>query len=207
MYHLNPPKQELIGYHESVSMMTELLKKSWDRIGRDVMKLPDAIMVYRDGVADGQLREMNSKEVTGIRRAIHQFFNKTIKNVMKKAKAENGCRPKYKGPKTCFVVCQSNIMDVFGQVSQGHNGERRVDQPRDALVIFDYVMSHRMWDFLGWFNPRGKNRPVRYIVVYDGPSFGDSQASAQDMFQFTYGLTYTYANSIPFPLGNVNQPA
>lgn len=162
-------------------------------INKDPKRLPKAIWFFRDGIADGQIREMNSKEVVGIQRGLREFARKH------KIKAEDG---KMWTPKVMFIVVQKHILDRFGEVTQG--GSLR--PPKKAAVLYDYVLSIRLWDFIAWYNVRGKNRPLRYIVIKDDLKLA-AKGGAVDLFQFCYALCFTYCYSAPFPLGNPNQPS
>merc|ERR1719233_207456 len=192
VWHMNPPRKEVISYVKMWSLVEEALKTSWDMIGNDRSRLPETIWFFRDGIADGQIREVNSKEVVGVQRAIREFAKRN------KLKGPDG---KAYSPKIQFLVVQKTILDRFGQIT--NNGLR---PPQKAAVIYDYVLSVRLWDFVAWYNTKGKNRPLRYIIVKDGMDLAN-RGGAVDAFQFCYALCFMYAYSVPFPLGNPNQPA
>eukprot|EP00495_Collosphaeridae_sp_1-RS-2012_P002251 TRINITY_DN1974_c0_g1_i1.p1 TRINITY_DN1974_c0_g1~~TRINITY_DN1974_c0_g1_i1.p1 ORF type:complete len:265 (+),score=48.01 TRINITY_DN1974_c0_g1_i1:111-797(+) len=158
--------------------------------------LPHAIWVFRDGISDGQLKECYSKEVNGIQRACRKFAaDFKIRQPGKRRK--DWC------PKIQFVVAQKRILDRFGQLME----DGSVREPKNATIIYDYVLSNVVWDFIAWFNTRGKNRPLRYIVVLDELKLHSSHQAVRAMLQFIFALTYTYPFSIPFATGNTNQPA
>lgn len=190
-WQMNPPKKDILSYELAWNMMSNSLETAWQRIGKNPALLPKSIWVFRDGVADGQLPEMMSKEVNGIKRALTQF--------QKKYKL----KPKWKPPLQ-FIVVQKKILWRFGEMTP----DGQVRTPRnEAVVLHDYVMSARVWDFIGWFNTSGKNRPLRYIVVKDEMKLSKNPGGAVDLFQFCYSLSYMYAYGIPFPFGNPNQPS
>jgi len=109
---------------------------------------------------------------------------------------------KFWNPKVMYIVVQKHILDRFGELQK--DGSLR--PPRQAAVLYDYVMSQRLWDFIAWYNIRGKNRPLRYIVIKDDLKLAQ-RGGAVDLFQFCYSLCFTYCYSVPFPLGNPNQPS
>jgi len=190
-YKLNPPRQELLSYHSMWALMLMSLHRSFEKIGKDHRRLPKVIWVFRDGVADGQLREMVSKEFNGVKRAINAF---SAKYGLKKEK-------KWK-PRVQYIVVQKHINARFAQLMPGG----RVQVPQvEAVVVHNYITSKRVWDFIGWFNTSGKNRPLRYVVVKDEAELAKS--APVDLFQFCYALCYAYSYGIPFPFGNPNQPA
>merc|ERR1712187_967017 len=119
---MNPPRKEVISYVQIWHLVEEAMNTSWRIIGKDASRLPEAIWFFRDGIADGQIREMNSKEVVGVQRAIREFAKKH------KIKVDG----KMYNPKIQFVVVQKTILDRFGEVQ--HDNSLR--PPRKASVIF-----------------------------------------------------------------------
>jgi len=194
---MNPPRKDILSYDMAWNMMANSLEEGWEKIKRDPTKLPRTIWIFRDGVADGQLPEMMSKEVNGIKRATTSFQKKHRKEI---AKVQKGYKWK---PNIQFVVVQKKILWRFAEVTQ-----QGIRTPRcEAVVLYDHVMSFRVWDFIGWFNTQGKNRPIRYVVVRDDLKLAENPNGAVDLFQFCYALCYMYSYGIPFPFGNPNQPA
>merc|ERR1711879_637884 len=171
-------RKEVISYVKMWSLIEDCMNRSWKMINNDVSRLPEVIWFFRDGIADGHIREMNSKEVVGVQRAIREFARKN------RIKVDG----KLYSPKIQFVVVQKTILDRFGEVQ--HDNSLR--PPRKASVIFDYVLSVRLWDFVAWYNTRGKNRPLRYIIVKDGMDLAKKDG-AVDAFQFCYALCIKYA--------------
>merc|ERR1719499_466644 len=112
---------------------------------------------------------MMGKEVNGIRRAVNDFAKKI---------RQKGSKTKWK-PKIQFIVVQKKILWRFGEIKGG-----QIRTPsHEAVVLHEHVMSHRVWDFIGWFNTSGKNRPLRYIVVRDELKLAQDPGSAVDLFQ------------------------
>jgi len=196
VWHPNPPRTEIIPYKRICNLMYAALERSFEMIGKNEKLLPEAIYFFRDGVSDGQIREMHSKELNGIKLAIRTWARTSQKRKIKNRKGNSVWNPKI-----VYIVVQKNILDRFGQLENG-----MLRPPKQAAVIFDYVLSHRIWDFVAWFNTRGKNRPLRYIVVSDDMKLADNGGGV-DLFNFVYALCWMYAYSVPFPLGNPNQPA
>jgi len=200
--HLNPPRKECLAYDNMVNLFEAMLISVWRDLNKRwkneaVRHLPAAIWVFRDGISDGQLKECYSKEVNGIQRACRKFAaDFKIRHPASKKK-KDWC------PKVQFIVAQKRILDRFGELMS----DGSVREPKKATIIFDYVLSNVVWDFIAWFNTRGKNRPLRYIVVLDELKLYGNHAAVRGMFQFIFALTYTYPFSIPFAMGNTNQPA
>merc|ERR1719361_2080578 len=140
-------------------------------------KLPISIFVFRDGVADGQIEELFTKEVVGIQRAITMFRNKYT-------------------------------IDRFGLLDQKTGLVRSLNKP---AVIYDHVLSDRLWDFIIFPYHYKKNadrtKGVRYIVLFDDLKLSKKCGASLDLFQFIFALTYMFAFSLPYPLGGTAQPA
>merc|ERR1719193_584529 len=186
-----PPRLDILSFYTMWELMDAALERGFERIGKDPNRLPEALWVFRDGVSEGQLLEMVSKEYNGIKRAVREF---NIKHNLKK-------KLKWK-PAVEFIVVQKNVHARFAEKLP--NG--RIATPRsEAVVIHNYVTSARVWDFIGWFNTSGKNRPMRYVVVKDELEL--AKRAPVDLFQLCYAMCYTYSYGIPFPFGNPNQPS
>merc|ERR550525_1477078 len=122
-----------------VSFMTQFLKDIWKhRLGGDHTKLPEAIIIFRDGVSDGQLKECATKEYVGIQRACKIFAEDC------KIKIKVGGKEKFWKPKLQFVVVQQRILDRFG-VPQGN----RIFNPRQPMVLVNPHMEGKLFDFVG----------------------------------------------------------
>merc|ERR1712013_606636 len=160
----------------------------------DADELPQTIVVFRDGVADGQIEELFTKEVVGIQRAIAMFREKYK---LKKWK-----------PKLEYLLCNKNTWDRFGLLDQKTGLARSLNKP---CVVYDHVLSDRLWDFIIFPYHYKKNadrtKGVRYIVLHDDLKLAKHKTGAVDLFQFIFGLTYMFAFSVPFPLGGGAQPA
>jgi len=201
--HLNPPRKECLAYANMVNLFEDMLISVWKDLTKKYgpakapENLPHAIWVFRDGISDGQLKECYSKEVNGIQRACRKFAAYFKIRQPGSRKKKDWC------PKIQFIVAQKRILDRFGQLMP----DGSVREPRNATIIYDYVLSNVVWDFIAWFNTRGKNRPLRYIVVLDELKLYQNHAAVRAMLQFIFALTYTYPFSIPFATGNTNQPA
>ena len=75
--HLNPSRKEIIAFSNMITLALRGLEDCYNTItSSSGEKFPLAIFVFRDGVADGQIEELFTKEVVGIQRAITIFRNK-----------------------------------------------------------------------------------------------------------------------------------
>jgi len=196
----NPPRKEVIGYKQMIGFFYESLEHIWNnRINKDKNQLPECLWLFRDGLSEGQLHESMSKEYNGIQRACREFSRnngiklETLKNGKKKSTLWK--------PKIQFIVVQKRILDRIGVMNRG-----RLDNPRDAVVVYDTCLEKKLWDFVAWFNTKGKNRPLRYIVLKDDLGIAKDHQNVLAFFKLIYATTFLYPFSLPFTMGNVNQP-
>jgi len=198
--HLNPCRKEIIAFNNMITLALQGLEQCFAAVKANKKHqgqgeaLPNCIFVFRDGVADGQIEELFTKEVVGIQRAITMFRNK---HKLKKWK-----------PKLEYVLCNKNTIDRFGLLDQKTGLVRSLNKP---AVIYDHVLSDRLWDFIIFPYHYKKNadrtKGVRYIVLYDDLKLSKKCGASLDLFQFIFALTYMFAFSLPFPLGGTAQPA
>ncbi|ETO33529.1 Argonaute-2b [Reticulomyxa filosa] len=195
--HLNPSRKEIVGFSNMVNVMYQVLEEGYQATLREKKSLPGCIWIFRDGVADGQIQELFTKEVVGIQRALSMF--------------RDAWKLKKWRPALEYLLCNKNTIDRFGKWDEHTVSVRQLDVP---CVVFDHVLSDRLWDFIifGYHrSKKEKTRPVRYIVLLDGLNLANDKAaakgSAMDLFQFVFGLTYMFAFSVPFPLGGTAQPS
>ncbi|ETO29993.1 hypothetical protein RFI_07127 [Reticulomyxa filosa] len=180
-----------------VSVMYQLLEEGFEATVREKKDLPGCIWIFRDGIADGQIQELFTKEVVGIQRALSMFRDA---HDLKKWR-----------PALEYLLCNKNTIDRFGKWDQEYEMVQPLDVP---CVVYDHVLSDRLWDFIIFGYHRAKKektRPVRYIVLLDGLNLASDKAASKgaalDLFQFVFGLTYMFAFSVPFPLGGTSQPS
>jgi hypothetical protein len=196
--HLNPCRKEIIAFNNMITLALEGLEQCLSAVNAQPKAhreaLPGSIFVFRDGVADGQIEELFTKEVVGIQRAITMFRNK---HKLKKWK-----------PKLEYILCNKNTIDRFGLLDQKTGLVRSLNKP---AVIYDHVLSDRLWDFIIFPYHYKKNadrtKGVRYIVLFDDLKLSKKCGASLDLFQFIFALTYMFAFSLPFPLGGTAQPA
>lgn len=82
----------------------------------------------------------------------------------------------------------------------------KVQQPSSPCVIYDPILSKRMWDAVILLSTDFKSRPCRYVWLKDGLGLAKSEGFL-DAYQMIYALTYCYAMSVPWPMGNCATPA
>lgn len=142
--------------------------------------LPDTVIVYRDGVGDGQLNFVRGYEL--------QQFKDAFKRVS----------PDY-SPKLTFVVVQKRINSKFFKMVDSNTGAMATNPPPGAIL--DHTITDRfLYDFylVSQHVNQGTTTPSHYIVLHDDNNF------EPDIVQrLTYRLCYLYYN---WP-GTVRVPA
>ncbi len=73
--HLNPCRKEIIAFTNMITLAYKGLEQCYQStIAEPGQHLPISIFVFRDGVADGQIEELFTKEVVAIQRAITMYY-------------------------------------------------------------------------------------------------------------------------------------
>ncbi|KIY99544.1 argonaute-like protein [Monoraphidium neglectum] len=149
-----PPGMEIVaGMGEALE---ELLRKRREATG----KLPDALLVYRDGVSDSQLGTVVDREVGPMRRA---------------CAAVGG--PSYAPPLTLLVVSKSHglrMMAVTGEAGAGGERLPEVDNPLPGSVLDHTVTRPLAYEFYLASHAaiQGTSRPSKYQVLVDDRGLG-----------------------------------
>ncbi|XP_047521926.1 piwi-like protein Ago3 [Pieris napi] len=139
--------------------------------------LPDRIIMYRDGVSDGQFKQVQTYEIPQLRLSIQEV------------------EMQYE-PKITYVVVQKRINTrIFLKCGPG-----QLENPAPGTVV-DHAITRRDWyDFLIVSQKvnQGTVTPTHYVVVND-----DSKMPPDQCQRLTYKLTHLYYN---WP-GTVRVPA
>ncbi|ODM91423.1 Protein aubergine [Orchesella cincta] len=153
-----------------------------DKVGADFMKclhgyqkmnneLPERIIMYRDGVGDGQLKYVYETELGTIRRAITELY-------------KSFAQPE---PKFSFIVVTKKINTRMFSLE----GNGRPVNPGPGTVADDVITYPERYDFyvIAQYTRQGSVSPVSYNVLYD------TQGLSPDRIQkLTFKLTHMYFN-------------
>lgn len=142
---------------------------------------PDRIIIYRDGVGDGQLPLVQNYEVPQFKIAIKRVD------------------PDYK-PLLTFIVVQKRINSKFFRVVPNKQGAESLVNPPPGSVLDYNITSRYLYDFyvISQHVREGTTTPSHYIVLNDENNF------EPDVLQrLTYKLCFLYYN---WP-GTVRVPA
>ncbi|XP_012275649.1 piwi-like protein Ago3 [Orussus abietinus] len=155
------PNQELIDLLKVclVSSVNEYRKKN--------NCYPDRIILYRDGVGDGQLETVAKYEVKQLRMAFSLID------------------PSY-APKMSIVIVQKRINTRLFSM----NG-RKLDNPQPGTIVDTTVTRRCLYDFflISQHVRQGTVSPTHYIVIYDG-----AEMKPDYMQRLTFKLCHLYYN-------------
>jgi aubergine-like protein len=134
--------------------------------------LPDRIIIYRDGVGDGQLQHVETYEIPQFKEA-----------------CERMC-PGY-SPKITFIVVQKRINHKFFKFIRDKPPAESYVNPPPGSVLDHTVTRRNAYDFFlcSQHVREGTVTPSHFIVLRD-----DNQFEPDIVQQLTYKLTYLYYN-------------
>ncbi|CAG8678875.1 33566_t:CDS:2, partial [Racocetra persica] len=147
-------------------MAVELLEEFKKRNGGG---LPDQIVFYRDGVAEGQFEKVMNEEVELLKRALRKFYSPSP------------------SPKLTFIIVQKRHHARFMPVDSkdadpNGNGNCLPGTVVDSGIVVPqyfsfYLQSHA--------SPRGTARSTYYHVILNEGNF-----SSDEMYELTYKLCF-----------------
>ena len=159
--------------------------------------LPQQIIVYRDGVSEGQYQTVIEKELPLIRDACQVKY------------------PKNKQPRITLIVCGKRHHSRFFELKRS-GGSRpfdaaRYENPQPGTVVDSVVTHKRIWDFyMQSHKPvRGVARGAHYIVLHDDNFYSServrenprkTQQAIQRLYQTTHNLCYINGRAL-LPIG------
>lgn len=177
-------RKRIIPYDIMAEMVEDVITRGHQKTG----KLPKQILVFREGISEGQFPEMYSKEITAIKKTINV-------RMKEKFKAAN-----FK-PKFCFLCVQKGIIDRAGIPK----GRGKIADPLEPMLCFMGPLSRKHWDFLLHVvcEKRGGAKPVKYTILNEniGLKKHAKNEAIIDLFNIVHALHYGYCESIPFQNG------
>ncbi|KIK64934.1 hypothetical protein GYMLUDRAFT_39338 [Collybiopsis luxurians FD-317 M1] len=167
---LQESKKEMVT--NLASMMVERLMAFRDKNGG---KLPARIIVYRDGVSEGQFNTVIAEEMPAIQAAFRKFAS--------------GGQTKY-NPKLSIVICGKRHHTRFYPLEESNadnNGNPKagtvVDQGVTAVYNFDFFLQAHG-------GLQGTTRPTHYYVVHDEIGF-----KADELQTLTNSISYMFSRA------------
>ncbi|XP_045133074.1 piwi-like protein Ago3 [Portunus trituberculatus] len=127
--------------------------------------LPRSIILYRDGVSEGQLKIVEGHEIPQLTTVFMHFDSYN--------------------PKLSYVVVQKRLNTRIFTVSRGLNN------PPPGSIVDNTITSHHWYDFflVSQHVRQGTVSPTHYIVVQDG-----SNLKVDHMQRLAYKMTHLYYN-------------
>lgn len=116
--------------------------------------LPDKIILYRDGVSDGQYFKCVLQELPQVQRACEKIYLKKLK------------------PKISFIVATKRIQ-VRIHPKDPKNGDKN-GNPKAGTIVDTDIISDNKWDFflVSHHAIQGTAKPAKYTVIHDGVGIG-----------------------------------
>ncbi|KAK4164492.1 ribonuclease H-like domain-containing protein [Cladorrhinum sp. PSN259] len=171
----NPPRVEVLDSKLVGHFKSRL--KLWQKHNRNT--LPDNILIFRDGVSEGQFSMVIEKELPHIRTA---------------------CKETYTGgkqPKITIVVSVKRHQTRFYPTDPNH-ADHKSKSPKQGTVVDRGVTNARYWDFYlqAHASLQGTARPAHYTVLLDEIFRALYKNDAADQIQkLTHDMCYLYGRA------------
>jgi len=159
-------------------MVTNLAKMMWERLtlfkNRNKNILPQRILVYRDGVSEGQFNTVVDEELPAIRLACQKF---------------DTAQKQYR-PALTIVICGKRHHTRFYPTEEANADDK--GNPKAGTVVDRGVTSVYNFDFFlqAHGGLQGTTRPTHYYVVHDGIGF-----QADELQVLTNSVSYLFARA------------
>jgi eukaryotic translation initiation factor 2C len=175
-----PARQEIIT--DIGAMFTEVYRRWYAKMNERVKTgNAKAIIMFRDGVSEGQYQEVLDVELTAIRTAVAHIHEQTMKALGQPFQ-----------PKITFVIVTKRHHARF--FAGPRTGKMDVDTKKKNLmpgtVIDSGIVSSEQWDFYlcSHGGLQGTSRPSKYTVLYD-----ENKMSADQLQGYIFRLSHGFA--------------
>jgi eukaryotic translation initiation factor 2C len=163
------------GRKEMVTQLEEMIierLKFWQE--RNQQKLPNKVIVYRDGVSEGQYRTVIEQEYPCFKKAFDKLY---------------GAEKKH--PKISIVVVGKRHHTRF-YPTQEADTDGRTGNPKPGTIVDRGVTGEKLFDFflLAHQGLQGTSKPAHYVVLKDEIKLG-----ADQLQNLTHSLCYTFARA------------
>lgn len=156
---------------ELEEMIIERLKL-WQKRNKNL--LPAKVIVYRDGVSEGQYRLVLENELPAFEKAFEKLYG-----------------AKNKHPKiSIIVVGKRHHTRFYPTTLEGTDG--KTGNPMPGTVVDRGVTGEKLFDFflLAHQGLQGTSKPAHYVVIKD-----DNKLGADQLQSLTHSLCYTFARA------------
>ena len=143
-------------------------------------QLPQNIVIFRDGVSEGQFSQVLDRELPNIREACLQTYG-----------------PKAKPPRLTIVVSVKRHQTRFYPAQEGR-AEGSTGNIEAGTVVDRGVTQARYWDFYltAHHALKGTARPAHYTVLMDEIFRAEyKQSAADELEKLTHELCYTFGRA------------
>lgn len=151
--------------------------------GQPQKPLPDNILIYRDGVSEGQYEIVLNNELPLLREACEKIYSKP--------------QTKAGTPKISIIVVgkrhHTRFYPTSGEKDVTH---QRSGNPKNGTIVDRGVTEPRNWDFFLQAHAAitGTARPAHYFVVHD-EIFVKNANAANDLEQLTHNMCYMFGRA------------
>lgn len=141
------------GRQENVDNLGEMLKTRFTLWRKKHAALPENLLVYRDGVSEGQYNMVLERELTQLRRACEQVYPAT--------------QTKQGFPRISIIICGKRHKTRFYPTQEKDCD--RSGNTKPGTVVDRGVTEARNWDFFLQAHAalQGTARPCHYYIVHD----------------------------------------
>jgi eukaryotic translation initiation factor 2C len=163
------------GRKEMVTQLEEMIierLKLWQK--RNQNRLPNKVIVYRDGVSEGQYRIVIEQEYPCFEKAFDKMYG-----------------PKKSHPKISIVVVGKRHHTRF-YPTQEADTDGKTGNPKPGTIVDRGVTGEKLFDFflLAHQGLQGTSKPAHYVVLKDEIKLG-----ADQLQNLTHSLCYTFARA------------
>ncbi|KAF2198644.1 Piwi-domain-containing protein [Delitschia confertaspora ATCC 74209] len=161
------------GRQEMVAGLAEMVIERirlWQNVNKD---LPNKVIVYRDGVSEGQYALVLEKEYPAFVEAFNKLYG-----------------PQQKHPKISIITVGKRHHTRFYPTKESDTD--KTGNPLPGTVVDRGVTGERLFDFflLAHQGLQGTSKPCHYVVLKDENNFG-----ADQLQKLTHNLCYTFGRA------------
>jgi len=176
-YRLQFNEKDVEVIQEVGSMMVELLEAYYQA---NEGRMPEHLIIYRDGMSEGQFAKVANFEIKQIKLACDIFMKERCGGAAI--------------PRITYVVCQKrHQVRLFGRRDADMDtGKRPTGNLLHGTIVDKGICHPRFADFYLISQPglKGTSRPTRYVILYDESGFG-----MDELQQLSYMLCFTFARA------------
>ncbi|KAL8772730.1 MAG: hypothetical protein Q9209_002074 [Squamulea sp. 1 TL-2023] len=164
------------GRKEMVDDIGELMGKRLQAYGEKHQRYPQNIIIYRDGVSEGQFKTVLTEEVSAIEAKCKEKYT----------------RKKFKMPKVVVIICGKRHHTRFFPTKEKDADEKHNCNPKSGTVVDRGVSSEKYYDF--FIQPHaalnGTAIPCHCTVIRDDINIGPDV-----LHKVTHNLSYLYGRA------------